>query len=52
VNDGGDLNQADLVEVKHREVAIERVLTELTRVNEVDEEGFKSDFLRLRLEVG
>jgi hypothetical protein len=47
-----DLNQADHVEVQHREVPVDRVLTELlTDITNAEEASFRTEFLRLRLEV-
>lgn len=52
VKDARDLNQADHVEFIHREVAIDSVLTELlTDITNCEEASFRTDFLRLRLEV-
>lgn len=47
-----DLSQADHVEAQHREVPVDRVLTELlTDITNAEEATFRTDFLRLRLEV-
>lgn len=47
-----DLGQADHVEVLHHEVPVDCVLTELlTDITDAREATFRTDFLRLRLEV-
>jgi len=49
--EGKDLSQAEHVEVQHQEVPVEHILGELTEINSVEEDIFRSEFLRLRLEV-
>jgi hypothetical protein len=49
--EGKDLYQAEHVEVKHQEVNVETILSELTEINSVEDHVFRSEFLRLRLEV-
>ena len=47
-----DLGLADHVEVQHREVPVDGVLTELlSDITDAKEATFRTDFLRLRLEV-
>jgi len=46
-----DFYQGKHLEVIHREVAFERIFGELTEVNKWDEDCYKTEFLRLRLEI-
>ena len=45
------LNRDEKVEVTHREITYDQMLLELCEVNNVEEDSFRSEFLRLRLEI-
>jgi len=45
------LNRAEHAEVQHREVPVEKVLGELAELSTADEDVYRSDFLRERLEI-
>lgn len=48
---GRDLSRAGHAEVKHREVPIEKVLSELAEITNAKDDVFRSEFLRERLEI-
>lgn len=49
--DGRNTSRTGEVEMQHREVSIEQALGELTKVTNANEDIFRSNFLRERLEI-